>query len=733
METIEKLQHLLKPASIAVIGASESEGSVGKALLSNIVSSGYTGKIYPVNPKYAGQEVIYHSNGTKKPLTYLATPEELPDSDVDLALIMTPSKTVPHILDILGQKHLPSVVVISAGFKELGEQGNTLAEQVTQTVEKYDMVLVGPNCLGIADTDPTIRLNATFAKQAPPIGKGAVFSQSGAVGIDIIDKAKRMGLGLTQFVSLGNELHLRPKQLLQFWHHDPQVAYIAGYMESGRSLAEIKDTAAEVTKEKPVLLIKAGKSSIGAQAAKSHTGSLAGNDDAVNALCAQTGIQRFGTITDLFAAAQAFENAKPSAGNRVAIFSNAGGYAVMGSDRLEPAFHQNQGLVLAQFSEDTYQQLEKLLPRTASKKNPVDTTATMPMDSLENYKQALLAILKDPQVDSCIVPIIPLLNMQLHEITNAIAAVQNESEKPLLVVLSTHESDIAQIHQELKTAKLSPLALYASMEEAITGLGALEKHRLWQMRPKAQPIAMKDVSTERVQRIFHQVKQEERILLTTSESLDVLCLYGIESAPFKVVTTLEEALEAAQVLNYPLALKLNSKTITHKTDIGGVQVDIRNDAELTSRFLSMREQLSHHGVTHFEPGEGIMIQAYLTRGREIILGIKDDPDFGKLLMIGRGGIYTTIDQDVQFRLAPLTRQDAQEMIEGIKAYQILKGYRGKPAVDLNRLEEAMIRLSCLAMDCPEIQELDINPYMATPEGEVGNSSVDARIILKSHL
>lgn len=727
----DSLRKLLNPTSIAVIGASESEGSVGHAILENLATEGFRGRIFPVNPKFSGRRTMA-CVGTQCP-RYLASAEELPENEVDLALIMTPRQTVVPVLDTLGSKKVPAAVVITAGFKEIGEEGMPLTEELRQIVEHHKMLLVGPNCLGIANMSPSIRMNATFAQHAPLWGKGAVLSQSGAIGIDIIQHALQLGLGLSQFVSLGNELQVGPRELIRHWQHDPTVAYIMGYMEAGSSLAKMREVARETTKQKPILMIKAGRSSAGVRAARSHTGALAGSDRAVNALMVQTGIHRFHRVRDLFAAAQAFENAKPSIGNRVAVFSNAGGYAVMASDLLDPRSPENRGLVLATFNDKTAQRLEQLLPKTSSRLNPVDTTATAPIDDFNNYQEALLAVLQDPGVDACLVPLVSIRGIHLEEMGKMIARLQESVNKPVVTMVLAGDDALRQMQQAVKEEGLAQIALYTSIEDAITGLAALEQQRVWSQKPIEQKVSWSDVRRDAVRLRIKQVQEEGRTMLTTAESLEVLQAYGIPTPRFHLAQTTDEALEKAAAIGYPVAIKLNSKTVSHKTDVGGVMLDIRTQEELEKSFQTMLDNLRRLNLSSFEAGEGIMIQEFLTRGREVILGASEDPDFGKVIVLGRGGIYAQIDQDIQFRLNPVTRQDVQEMIRGIRAYPILKGTRGKPGVDLEGLENIVLRLSQLVSDFPEIVELDINPFMALPRKEEiwkGGMAVDSRIILQ---
>jgi acetyltransferase len=726
---LDNFNKLMKPRSIALIGASEAPGAVGTKILDNLLAGGYQGTIYPVNPKYAGQERPQGEG--QPPLPYVGSVSELPDQGVDMAVIMTPNRTVPGIVDQLGAKGVKAVVLISAGFQEIGPAGQALQQQLQASVERHGITLVGPNCLGVVNPAPDVMMNASFGESGiPRPGKGALVSQSGGVGIDLIDRASRMGQGVSQFVSIGNSMQVDGAKLLQYWKEDPSVSYVLGYLESIPDSAAFRQIAKETSKTKPILMIKAGRSEAGAKAAGSHTGALAGSDHAAQALFTQTGIQRMNSIQDLFAAGQAFEYTKPSVGNRVAVYSNAGGYAVMATDLLDL---KKKGLQVAQLSEQTETALNGLLPAAASKQNPIDTTATAPADNLENYKQGLLTVMNDPNVDSCIVAVVPIMGIQPADVARVTAEVQQLTHKPLVAMVSTGEAGVESVRQALKTANLPPVALYTSVEEAVTSLAALEKHRVWKETVSEGPVRFSDVQTAAVRGILDQARSENRKLLTTTESLDVLKAYGIAVPETRLVQTLPQAMAEASAIGYPLVLKLNSKTISHKTDIGGVVLDLRTPLQLREAFETMMKNLRKHGVNGFEPGEGLMLQQFLPKGREVIMGINDDPQFGKMLMLGLGGIYVEIFKDVQFRLPPVTRSQVRDMLEGLQSSKILKGYRGKPGVDLDAVESVMLRLSQLAQDFPEMDELDINPYMAQPKpegGGLGGYAVDARIILK---
>lgn len=720
----DPMRCLFAPRSIVLVGASEVPGTVGNEMMRNIVQGGFTGPLLLVNPKYAGKASSSCTGA------YLGAAAELPDGSADLAVVMTPARTVPGILDELGKKGVKAVVLISAGFKETGAAGAKLEADLTDVLNRHGIAMVGPNCLGVFNSDPAVKMNATFVKVSPAEGSGALVSQSGAVGIDVMSRAARVGLGVAEFVSAGNSLQIDACKLMEHWRNDPRVSYVMGYLESVPDPERFRQIASALSREKPILMIKSGRSRDGARAASSHTGSLAGSDSAVAALFHQCGIQRFDSIQDLFAAAQAFEKAKPSQGDRVAILSNAGGYAVMSADRIELG---KQGLEIASLTPETEQKLKALLPAAASAHNPVDTTATMPSDNPAAFKEGLLAIASDPNVDSCIVPIVPLMNIDPTGIAAMCSEVQQATGRPVVAMLSSGEEAIADVHRRLAAGNIAPAAIYGSLEDAITGLASLERHRRRGIAPEPQAVKFPDVDTAAVGGILSAARAEGRSLLTTTESLDVLRAYGLKVPEYRLTTDAAGAAKAAAEIGYPVVIKLCSKTISHKTDVGGVILDIRTPEQLDQAYAEMQASLKRHNVAPFSPGEGVMVQSFMPKGREVIIGMNEDPQFGKMLMLGLGGIYVEIFKDVQFRLTPVGRDEAKEMISSLSSSKILTGYRGKPGVDLDSIENALLRLSQLVTDFPEIREMDLNPFMAQPkgaDGSPGGMAVDGRFILR---
>lgn len=721
------INNIFAPKSIAVIGASTQEGSVGYQVLNNLVTGGYTGEVYPVNPKYNGENPDWTGD---KSHAFVKDVSALPNNKVDSAVVMVPKKIVASVIDELGKKGVKSVVVISGGFnKEEKADLNKLLEQ-------HGMKMIGPNVVGVANGDPAVKMNATFVQGQVTPGQGAVMSQSGAVGIDLINKSRLAGLGLSQMASIGDQADIDSSELLKHWKDDPSVKYVMGYLESIDDPEAFRKAALEITKQKPVFVIKSGKSDTAKKAAASHTGSLAGNDTAVEALFTQTGVQRVDSIDELFSIAKAFELAPPLKGDNIAIVSNSGGYGVMLTDILET---QNTGLKVAQLSEATTKTVKSLMPEQASISNPIDTIATTPADTPDKFKQSLETIVQDPNVDSLVVSLVPLMNIKSVDMARIIADVQATTDKPILGVLSTSEQDLLDVQTQLKAEGKKVPPLYASNEEAATALTAMEKHRVWSSEPVDQPVEFNDIKPEVVKKILDTAKAEGRKLLTTTESLYMLEAYGIRTAPHTLVNKpskeamTKEILAQAKNIGYPIAIKFVSKTITHKTDIGGVAFDIKTPEALEAAVSKMLGSLAKAGVNSFAEGEGIMVQQSIPNGRETLIGFKDDETFGKLMAFGLGGIYVNIFKDVNFRLAPLTQKDAEAMVNTIKGHKILSGYRGKPSVDFETLTDTILRYSKLATDFPELAESDINPFFAQPKDDPsgrGGYAVDGRFSLK---
>jgi acetyltransferase len=604
------------------------------------------------------------------------------------------------------------VVVISAGFREVGGEGIAREEALLEVVRRHKMRLVGPNCMGLMNTTPTVSMNATFAPTMPPAGATSFLSQSGAMGVTILDYAAEYGGGIHQFVSIGNKPDVSGNDLIEYWEDDPGTRVILMYLESFGNPRHFTPIARRVSRKKPIAVVKSGRTEAGARAASSHTGALAGADLAIDALLAQCGVLRAESVEELFDMAMAFEHLPEPAGNRVAIVTNAGGPGIIIADACE-----SLGLEVVELSEKTQAGLREVFPAEASVRNPVDMIASA---TGKSYEVALKIVLDDPAVDAAIAAFVPPLGISQIDIASSIvSAVENRTEKPVLAVLMGREG-LPEGRAELKDAGIPA---YIFPESAARALAAMYRHRKWTERPVEDPERFQ-VDRRAVELILDRVQATGRTQLTEVEALKVFHAYGLPTIPYRVAHSQEEALEAAEELGYPIVLKLLSPDVVHKTDTGGVRVDLRSAAEVGDAYRSILQSVrEHHPEARMM---GVLVERYLKGGREVIVGMSTDPRFGPVLMFGLGGVYVEALKDVAFRVQPVTRLDAEEMIRSIRSFPLLEGVRGEPGADLGTLVEVVQRISQLVGDHDRILELDINPFLSFAEGGV---AVDARVTL----
>jgi acetyltransferase len=697
------LDYIFKPRSIAIVGASRKKDSIGQQILHNLIEQEFTGKVFPVNPN---ADVI-HS------IKCFPSVSDIPD-EVDLAVIVVPKEQVLTVVDDCGQKGVRGLVVITAGFKEIGEQGAKLEQQLKEKVQQFGMRLIGPNCMGVSNADPHVNLNATFAPTAPLPGRIAFTSQSGALGVAILDLTRRLGLGLSMFVSMGNKADVSGNDLLEYWEDDPNISSILMYLESFGNPRKFTQLARRVGKKKPIIVVKAGRTTQGAAAASSHTGALAGLDIATDALFRQCGVIRAYSVEELFDLALAFDKCPLPEGSRVAIVSNAGGPAIMATDACV-----SMGLTLATFAAKTTSQLKTHLPEEASVKNPVDLIASA---TAQTYRLALDVVLKDKNVDAAIVIFVPPIMVPADEIAEAVMDVKAKHDKPVLGVFMASEELLREVHQRQD----HPFPIYLFPESAARALAAMVEYRQQLDSPEGA-ITTFDVDREVAERIFCAVRNEGRRYLNSAEALSILNAYGIPTCSFGYANTPDEAKAGARAIGYPVVLKLLARNLMHKSDVGGVIVDIRNDDELVRGFETLLARAEKHGLS--KDIEGVLVQQMARGGREVVMGMVHDPQFGPLLMFGLGGIYVETLKDVSFRVWPITDRDAQEMIQSIRSFPILKGTRGESSVNFSMLEETLLRLSQLVGDFPNIAELDINPFIASHKADA-SKAVDAKLTLK---
>ena len=700
---MNNLDSIMKPLAIAVIGASTRAHTIGSDIMKRLQEYGFTGEIYPVNPK----------GGVIEGLQAYTSILDVPGK-VDLAIIVVNAKFVLSTIDQCHQKGVGGLCVISAGFKETGPQGAELEKALLEKVRGYGMRCVGPNCLGVVNTHPSIRMDGCFAESLPQRGGIGFVSQSGALGGGILNILKDLNLGFAQFISIGNQADVNAETAMQYWENEDDVKQILLYMESIQNPANFRALATRISKKTPILALKAGRSAAGASAASSHTGSLAGADKAANALLRQSGVIREYSLENLFATAKVFDNCPIPKGDRVAIITNSGGPGIMATDAVS-----EYGMKMAQLSEETKDKLRSFLPAAASVKNPVDMIASAP---IEHYKQTLETVLADDQVDMVVVIYLPFLGLKDIDVAKAVMEIKaKHPEKPIVGVFMTTSEFFAKLSDMQVNV---PFFMYA--EQAVDGLNRLNEQRQWVEKPVGQVVSF-DVDRDRARSIMQASLADGRAQLTTRESIDVLDAYGIRVCRSGFATDEEEAVALANQIGYPVVMKMTSKTTSHKTDVGGVRVNIQSADELRAQYRDLIEKLRERGL--LDGLEGVIIQEMVKGSREMVCGVATDPQYGHMMMFGLGGVFIEVMKDVTFRMAPLTDIDAQEMIRGVKAYKLLEGARGTTPAQLDQLESVLLRLSQLVTDFPEIEELDINPLIISEKNGEG-IAVDGRIKLK---
>ncbi len=703
------LDFIFKPRSVAVLGASNREGSVGRALFANILFNGYTGVVYPVNPK------------AKSVLGVKTFPSILDiDDEIDLAILIVPAVTVPAVLAECGQKKVKGAIVISAGFKELGPTGAALEQAVRERARTWGIRLIGPNCFGMINTSPEVRLNTTFGRVMPRYGNIALVSQSGAVGVNALEYADAEEVGLCKFVSIGNKADINECDLLAYLKDDPETDVIALYLEDLINPAEFMRIAREVTshpqKPKPILAIKAGRTTEGAKAASSHTGALAGSDEAYNAFFAQARVLRVDTVNELIAQAASLAYQPRPRGPRVGIITNAGGIGIMATD----ACIRN-GLKMAKLTEKTRAELKKVLPAAAATNNPVDIIGD---GDANRYRTAFRVLLQDENVDGVIPIWTPTVVAEAIDIANVIVEESEHTDKPILACIQTM-GDSTAIRRTLLRRRIPH---YHFPENAARALATMAEFSRMSQRPPGEVVIYSDVDRERVRKLVTQAKKRPRPYLSEPECHEILKAYGLPVVEFELVTSADEAIKAANKIGYPVVIKIVSPDILHKTDFGGVRINLKGEDELRSAYDVMMNEVK--GRKPDAEIWGVMVQRMARfNGLETILGMKRNPHFGPLLMFGLGGILVEVLKDVTFRVAPVNGLSAESMITGIKAYRLLEPFRGQPARDKMTIKDCIQRLSQLVTDFVDFDEIDINPLLVYYEGE-GAAAIDARILLR---
>ena len=703
----QDLRMLFAPRSVAVIGATNRAGSVGQAVFANVFTHGYAGVVYPVNPK------------APSVMSVKAFPSvtDIPD-EVDLSIIIVPSALVPGVMEECGHKGIKAAIVITAGFKELGGAGVEQEQLVLAAARENGIRLLGPNCLGIINTDPQVSLNGSFARLMPRPGNIALVSQSGAVGVAALEYAQGEEIGLSKFVSVGNKADLNENDFLAYLKDDPLTDVIAFYLEDISDPQKFFQLAREITGEagnkKPILAIKSGRTAAGARAASSHTGALAGSDEAYDALFAQCGVLRVESLEELFDYALAFSTQPLPRGNRVAIVTNAGGLGIMTTDAAV-----RYGLEMAEFETETVTRLKAGLPPAANIHNPVDVLGDARED---RYRIALEGVLGDTNVDGVIVISTPQLMTNLAAIAATVAEVTPAYKKPTLVC----QMALGEIEETLAIWSKAKLPHYHFPEEAVRGLAAMARYAANIRRDRYEVKSFADVDRDRVKEVLAQVKAAGRQFVLEPEAHEIFRAYGFPVVPFAWAHDADQAVRAAAELSYPVVLKIVSPDVIHKFDEGGVKLNLAGENEVRHAYEEILAS-----VARLHPGaalQGMVVQKMVPKGRETILGMSRDPHFGPLLMFGLGGTWVEVFRDVNFQLAPISEDWALKMIQGLKGYRTLTSFRGEPAADLAAIVESLERLSQMALDFAELKELDINPLMVFEDGK-GAAALDARIFI----
>jgi acetyl coenzyme A synthetase (ADP forming)-like protein len=687
------------PRSIAVIGASRNRASIGGRLFHNLVSGNFSGPVFPVNPK---TDVVNSVRTYKSVL-------DIPD-DVDLAYIVVPARFALDAIKECAEKGVRGIVMITAGFSELGEEGRETERELLEVVRSAGMRMVGPNCMGVLNTDVAVSMDGTFAPVFPPRGNVAMSSQSGALGIAILDYALRNNIGISTFVSVGNKADISGNDLLLYWEGDPATDVIVLYLESFGNPRRFARIARRIARKKPIIAVKSGRTTAGTRAASSHTGALASADVAVDALFHQTGVIRTNTLEELFDVTVLLANQPVPAGRRVGVITNAGGPGILAADALE-----SNGLTLPEFSDELQATLREVLSDEASTRNPVDLIASAGADE---YAHCLNAMLESDEIDAVIASYIPASPHGTPEIAAALreAAERHHGKKTFLSVFMSYDDPT-----ELLGGEDVRIPTYLFPEAAAVALSRAVRYGEWLNTPEGELPSFEDVDESAGRSVVARSLERmgpEGGWMEPDEVEELLGSFGIRLPQSAVVQTADEAVKAAIEIGRPVAVKVLSPSALHKSDLGGVLLGIHGED-------AVRE--AYEKVTSIaDDVEGVLIQEMVTGGHEVLVGMTEDPLFGPLIVFGMGGVLVELVGDVSFRITPVTNLEAADMVREIKSAKLLDGYRSYPAGDISAVEEVILRVSTLADSIPEVQEMDLNPVMVLAPGE-GAKAVDARI------
>ncbi len=696
-----ELDYIFRPRSVAVIGASRRKGSIGREILHKLLMYEFNGKVFPVNPSAQ----VIHS------IKSYSTILDVPDA-VDLAIIIIPKESVKEVVRQCGEKGVKGLIVITAGFSETGPEGRAREHEVLKVVREYGMRMIGPNCFGVVNADAEINLNATFGKTSPTQGNVGFITQSGAMGEAIMNHANELGIGFSIIASIGNKADISSNDILEYLKNDPNTDVILMYLENFGNPRNFTRIAREVSRLKPIAAVKSGRTKLGAQAASSHTGALAGMDVGVDALFEQTGVIRVDTIEELFDVASALSSQPVPKGNKVVVVTNAGGPGILATDAMI-----NSGMEMPSLTPSTVKELRNFISNEASFSNPMDMVAGA---GPREFKLTLESIKKDKRFDIIVPIFVPPVMLDELEVAQHIQAALAGTEKAIYACLM----GAGESSPGIEYLKTHGIPVYIFPEAIAKTLGSINKYKNWLSRPGGKFHTFK-VNTDRVKQIVDQTIKRKDGVIVGVEALKILEAYGIQAAHYRYARNVQEAISMARNISYPVVMKIASPQILHKTEAGGVIVDLRSDSEVENAFKKLKQRVEKLNKTD---DFSVAIQQMITGAVETVIGMTTDPSFGPLIMFGLGGIYVEIMKDVAFRINPLTDQNAKEMIRSLHSYPLLTGFRGAEPVHLKTIEETLLRLSQLVKDFDCFTEIDINPFIVSPEKEKCKA-VDARFIV----
>ena len=680
------MRNVFEPRSIAVIGVSRKPGQLGAEIVRNLRATGFKGALYAVNPS-AGEIDGIHCHPSLAAI----------EGTVDLAIVAVPAQNVEAVIDDCVAKGVAAAVVITAGFAETGEAGRAAEQRLVDKVRAAGIRMVGPNCMGVLNTDPSVSMHATFTSIYPPRGHVAMSSQSGALGLAILDYARSLNIGFSTFISVGNKADVSGNDLIQYWAEDPNTNVMLLYLESFGNPRKFGEIARRVARKKPIVAVKAGRSSAGARAASSHTGALATSDAIVSDLFRQAGIIRTDTLEELFDVAALLANQPLPEGKRVAVVTNAGGPGILAADACEA-----HGLELAQLSEGTTAALRAFLPAAASVANPVDMIASA---TPEQYREAIARVVNDPNVDAVLVIYIPVMATHAAAVSAVIREAGSNAGGKTMVATFMSANGLP--------ASLAPVPSFPFPERAVTALARAARYAEWRRSPVGQKPQYEDVDRDALRAIVHGKEG----WLSASDVQALLGAAGIPTAKQASVSSVYEAVEASMRIGFPVVVKAQGPELLHKTESGAVKLDLQDEREVREAYDQLHERLGSKMT-------GAVVQQMIAGGVEVMAGATEQATFGHVVVLGAGGTLVELLGDVSFRIHPLTDTDAADMLSELRLSRLLQGFRGAKASDCEAVRDVLLRLSLLLEICPEIRELDINPLKALEKGAV---VVDARV------